>query len=135
MTNSSVLELTKDLIARPSVTPDDHGCQQLLADRLRAVGFTCETLVFGEVTNLWARRGAAAPLLVFAGHTDVVPTGPLEQWDSPPFTPTERSEEQTSELQSLMRISYAVFCLKKKKQHKQQYDITVTHEKTPRTNT
>src|SRR3546814_13373057 len=91
MTNSSVLELTKDLIARPSVTPDDHGCQQLLADRLRAVGFTCETLVFGEVTNLWARRGAAAPLLVFAGHPDVVSTGPPEQCYSPPFTPTDRA--------------------------------------------
>src|SRR3546814_20332986 len=109
MTNSSVLELTKDLIARPSVTPDDHGCQQLLADRLRAVGFTCETLVFGEVTNLWARRGAAAPLLVFAGHTDVVPTGPLEQWDSPPFTPTERDGKLYGRGAADMKSSIAAF--------------------------
>ncbi|MCC2596748.1 succinyl-diaminopimelate desuccinylase [Pusillimonas sp. MFBS29] len=90
MSDSRVLQLTKDLIARPSVTPDDQGCQQALINRLEAAGFVCETLVFGDVVNLWARRGTTAPLLVFAGHTDVVPTGPLERWDSEPFTPTER---------------------------------------------
>jgi succinyl-diaminopimelate desuccinylase len=87
---STVLKLAKNLIARPSVTPDDHGCQELLAHRLQLAGFVCERMVFGNVTNLWARRGQAAPLLVFAGHTDVVPTGPLDDWQTPPFEPTER---------------------------------------------
>ncbi len=94
---SRALQLTEQLIARPSVTPDDGGCQALLRERLEPLGFACETLVFGPpeapVTNLWAiRRGrdAAAPVLVFAGHTDVVPTGPLAQWTSDPFVPTHR---------------------------------------------
>lgn len=90
MQASAVLELTKALIARPSITPDDQGCQQALVKRLHAIGFACEQLDHGPVKNLWARRGDTGPLLVFAGHTDVVPTGPLERWDSPPFTPTER---------------------------------------------
>ncbi|MGB6055255.1 MAG: succinyl-diaminopimelate desuccinylase [Burkholderiaceae bacterium] len=87
---SATLELTERLIALPSVTPDDLGCQQLLADLLAPLGFVCETVQSGAVTNLWARRGTAQPLLVFAGHTDVVPTGPLEQWQSNPFVPTRR---------------------------------------------
>ena len=87
---SQTLDLTRDLIARRSVTPADEGCQKLMADRLVRVGFTVEPLFFGNVTNLWARRGGAAPLLCFAGHTDVVPTGPLEQWQSDPFVPTIR---------------------------------------------
>jgi len=87
---SATLELTERLIALPSVTPDDLGCQQLLAELLAPLGFSCETMQSGAVTNLWARRGSAQPLLVFAGHTDVVPTGPLEQWQSSPFTPTRR---------------------------------------------
>lgn len=90
MSSSAVLDLTRDLIARASVTPDDAGCQAELAQRLIAAGFECETLIFGDVTNLWARRGTQSPCVVFAGHTDVVPTGPLDQWDSPPFVPTER---------------------------------------------
>lgn len=77
-----------ELIRRPSVTPDDAGCQQLLAARLTASGFTSEHLRFDDVDNLWARRGAAAPLLVFAGHTDVVPPGPREQWHTDPFEPS-----------------------------------------------
>lgn len=85
---SAVLELTKELIARPSLTPDDAGCQQLIAARLAKLGFKIEHLRFGMVDNLWARYGSKAPLLVFAGHTDVVPTGPREQWHSDPFTPT-----------------------------------------------
>jgi succinyl-diaminopimelate desuccinylase len=80
--------LTAELVARPSVTPADHGCQDLLIDRLTALGFTCETLVFADVTNLWARRGTASPLFVFAGHTDVVPTGNPDHWRFPPFSPT-----------------------------------------------
>jgi succinyl-diaminopimelate desuccinylase len=91
------LRLAEALIARPSVTPDDAGCQELLKTRLQALGFECETMVRGpdtfRVTNLWAvRRGAApGPTLAFAGHTDVVPTGPLAQWTSDPFVPTHRN--------------------------------------------
>jgi len=88
--NSATLQLACDLIARPSITPDDAGCQDMLIERLQAIGFDCETMVFDDVTNLWARRGSAAPLLAFAGHTDVVPTGPLEQWHSNPFEPEIR---------------------------------------------
>lgn len=85
---SSVLELTCELIKRPSVTPEDAGCQKLLAERLEKLGFKIEHLRFGEVDNLWARRGEEKPLIVFAGHTDVVPAGALEQWQFPPFEPT-----------------------------------------------
>ena len=85
-----VLELTKELVGRRSVTPEDGGCQALIGRRLEHSGFRCEPMRFGEVDNLWARRGDRAPLLCFAGHTDVVPTGPLAQWHSDPFVPTER---------------------------------------------
>jgi succinyl-diaminopimelate desuccinylase len=84
------LELARALIARPSVTPDDGGCQALIAERLERVGFRCETLTVGGVTNLWARRGSGRPLVCLAGHTDVVPTGPRDGWQSDPFVPTER---------------------------------------------
>tara|TARA_R110001599_G_scaffold159052_1_gene346077 strand:- start:101238 stop:102365 length:1128 start_codon:yes stop_codon:yes gene_type:complete len=87
---SKTLALTEELIALSSVTPQDKGCQQRLIELLSPLGFNCETIASGEVTNLWARKGTAQPLLVFAGHTDVVPTGPLEQWTSHPFTPTHR---------------------------------------------
>lgn len=89
--SNDTLKLTRQLIALRSVTPDDAGCQPLLAQRLEQAGFQIEHLRFGEVDNLWARRGNTAPLLCFAGHTDVVPTGPLEQWSSDPFTPTIRN--------------------------------------------
>ncbi len=81
------LQLTCDLIERYSVTPEDAGCQQLIADRLEAIGFHIEHLRFGEVDNLWAIRGTEGPILCFAGHTDVVPTGPENQWQHPPFEP------------------------------------------------
>jgi succinyl-diaminopimelate desuccinylase len=87
---SATLELAKDLISRPSVTPADAGCQELMIARLEAIGFHAQRLAFGEVSNFWAKRGDAAPLLVFAGHTDVVPTGPLDLWDSDPFIPKIR---------------------------------------------
>ena len=85
-----VLGLTEALVRRPSVTPEDAGCQALLMDALAPLGFVAEPMPFGEVSNLWARRGTAAPLVVFAGHTDVVPTGPEAAWSSPPFEPAVR---------------------------------------------
>ncbi len=84
------LDLAAELIRRPSVTPEDGGCQDLLAQRLAASGFRLEHLPFGEVRNLWARRGTDRPLFCFAGHTDVVPPGPRDHWDSDPFTPAVR---------------------------------------------
>ena len=87
---SAVVDLTKKLVALKSLTPEDAGCQQLLASRLGRIGFKTESLRFGPVDNLWARLGDAAPLLVFAGHTDVVPTGPQDQWKSDPFQPVVR---------------------------------------------
>jgi succinyl-diaminopimelate desuccinylase len=81
------IELLRQLVRRPSVTPDDAGCQQILADRLAPLGFACETMQFGDVTNLWARRGGSGPVLCFAGHTDVVPPGPDEDWLTDPFEP------------------------------------------------
>ncbi len=84
---SPTLELAMDLIARPSVTPDDAGCQALLIARLEKLGFNIEQLPFGDVSNLWARRGNAGPLFCFAGHTDVVPSGPEDKWQYPPFEP------------------------------------------------
>ncbi len=87
---SQTVELTQDLIARRSVTPADEGCQALMGRRLAAAGFTVEPLPYGNVENLWARRGHGGPVFCFAGHTDVVPTGPLEEWTSDPFTPTVR---------------------------------------------
>ena len=87
---SATLALACELIARDSTTPDDAGCQQLMGQRLAACGFSLEPMRFGEVDNLWARRGDAGPVLCFAGHTDVVPTGPLSQWDSAPFAPVVR---------------------------------------------
>ena len=90
MTDSATLALTKDLISRPSVTPVDAGCQEVMIARLEAIGFVVERMRFGEVDNFWARRGDQHPVLAFAGHTDVVPSGPEANWDTPPFEPTEK---------------------------------------------
>jgi succinyl-diaminopimelate desuccinylase len=87
---SQTIEFTRDLITRRSVTPSDEGCQRLMSERLAAAGFRVEPLPFGNVENLWARRGTGDPIFCFAGHTDVVPTGPLEEWHSDPFVPTIR---------------------------------------------
>lgn len=89
--SNAVLELTGELVRRPSVTPDDAGCQQLLAERLQDAGFSIEHMRFGEVDNLWAWHGSDAPVLVYLGHTDVVPAGPAGEWTSPPFEPTQRN--------------------------------------------
>ena len=85
---SKTLELAKDLIARRSNTPEDAGCQEVMIKRLEPLGFKVERMRFGDVDNFYARRGNSGPLLVFAGHTDVVPTGPVEKWHTPPFEPT-----------------------------------------------
>lgn len=87
---SSTLQLATELIRRRSTTPEDDGCQTLIGEQLKTCGFVLEEMNFGAVRNLWARRGKQAPLLVFAGHTDVVPTGPLEAWKNDPFTPEVR---------------------------------------------
>ena len=107
MTNT--LQLTQDLIARRSSTPDDAGCQALLQARLAPLGFHFETIVSNGVTNLWARRGDSAPLICFAGHTDVVPTGPLEQWHSDPYTPTIRDGLLYGRGAADMKASLAAF--------------------------
>ena len=103
------LELTRSLIARPSVTPEDAGCLDLIASRLAPLGFVCERINGGGVSNLWARRGTARPLVVFAGHTDVVPTGPLEAWTSHPFEPTERDGMLFGRGAADMKASLAAF--------------------------
>lgn len=82
---SPTIQLAQQLIRQPSVTPDDKDCQRILIERLHKMGFISETMQFEDVTNLWSRRKQNKPLVVFAGHTDVVPTGPLEQWRIPPF--------------------------------------------------
>jgi succinyl-diaminopimelate desuccinylase len=89
-TMSETLALTQDLIARNSVTPADAGCQRVMCERLAALGFTIEPMKYGNVENFWAKRGQQGPVFCFAGHTDVVPTGPLEEWRSDPFVPTIR---------------------------------------------
>jgi succinyl-diaminopimelate desuccinylase len=106
---AGTLELAQALIARRSVTPEDGGCQGLIAGRLAAAGFRCEPMRFGEVDNLWARRGTAAPLLCFAGHTDVVPTGPLSEWHSDPFVPTIRDGKLYGRGAADMKSSIAAF--------------------------
>ena len=103
------LELAQELIRRRSVTPEDGGCQAFIASRLAAIGFSCEPMNFGAVSNLWARRGAGRPLLCFAGHTDVVPTGPLSEWHSDPFVPTIRDGKLYGRGAADMKSSIAAF--------------------------
>jgi succinyl-diaminopimelate desuccinylase len=106
---SSTLDLTQQLIARRSVTPDDAGCQALIAERLTALGFKAETIARNDTTNLWLRRGTARPAFVFAGHTDVVPPGPREQWNSDPFEPTLRDGVLYGRGAADMKASLAAF--------------------------
>ena len=91
-TDEPALSLLIDLVRLRSVTPDDAGCQELIADRLRSIGFECEFMQFGDVTNLWARRGKSSPVFCFAGHTDVVPPGDENDWQSDPFEPVIRGD-------------------------------------------
>jgi succinyl-diaminopimelate desuccinylase len=105
------LELTKQLVARRSVTPEDAGCLDLLTGALEPLGFKCERMSLNGVDNLWARRGTGAPLVCFAGHTDVVPTGPLGEWVSDPFTPTIRDGVLYGRGASDMKTSLAAFAV------------------------
>lgn len=109
MPELSALELAKELIGRNSVTPQDCGCQQVLAERLKPLGFRCEPMRFGDVDNLWARRGGTHPVVCFAGHTDVVPTGPLSEWHSDPFVPTIRDGKLFGRGAADMKSSIAAF--------------------------
>jgi succinyl-diaminopimelate desuccinylase len=106
---NATLDLTQQLIRRRSVTPEDDGCQALVAERLAPLGFRAETIASGGVTNLWLRRGEASPVLAFAGHTDVVPAGPLGEWRSDPFTPTVRDGLLYGRGASDMKSSVAAF--------------------------
>ena len=107
--SSATLELVQQLIRLRSVTPDDAGCQDLIAQRLKPLGFALESVRCGEVTNLWARRGQAKPVVCFAGHTDVVPTGPLEKWLSDPFEPSLREGKLYGRGAADMKSSIAAF--------------------------
>jgi succinyl-diaminopimelate desuccinylase len=134
MPDHGALELAKELIARRSVTPQDAGCQELLITRLAKAGFRCETMQFGEVTNLWARRGEASPVVCFAGHTDVVPTGPLSEWHSDPFVPTIRDGKLYGRGAADMKSSIAAFVVaaeafvKEKPQHSGSITLLITSD-------
>ena len=106
---SETLQLAKDLIARRSLTPDDAGCQDILVERLEKLGFSIERMRFADVDNLWARRGTTGPVVVFAGHTDVVPSGPQEAWLSPPFEPAVRDGTLYGRGAADMKTSVAAF--------------------------
>ena len=106
---NATLKLARELIARRSLTPDDAGCQEILIERLEKLGFHIERMRFGNVDNFWARRGIHSPVVVFAGHTDVVPSGPVESWFSPPFEPTIRDEMLYGRGAADMKTSIAAF--------------------------
>lgn len=111
MKPSRTLLLTEELIALDSITPHDKGCQQRLIELLAPLGFRCETIESNGVTNLWARKGTEAPLFVFAGHTDVVPAGPLHHWESAPFVPTQREGKLYGRGASDMKTSIAAMVI------------------------
>ncbi|HQZ44614.1 MAG TPA: succinyl-diaminopimelate desuccinylase [Usitatibacteraceae bacterium] len=107
--STETLDLARALLARPSVTPADEGCQQLIVDRLAPLGFVAEAFRCGEVSNVWLRRGTGAPLVVFAGHTDVVPPGPLGEWHTDPFVPTVKDGRLHARGAADMKTSIAAF--------------------------
>ncbi|MBA3695391.1 MAG: succinyl-diaminopimelate desuccinylase [Methylotenera sp.] len=107
--SSKTLELAMDLLSRRSNTPEDAGCQELMISRLEPLGFKIERMRFGDVDNFYARRGPSGPLLVFAGHTDVVPTGPLDKWLTPPFEPTIKDDMLYARGAADMKTSLAAF--------------------------
>lgn len=109
MSELQSLALAKELIAEASITPNDKNCQTILARRLEALGFTVEAMNFGETKNFWARKGTSGPVLCFAGHTDVVPPGPLEKWTTSPFEPTEREGKLYGRGAADMKTSIACF--------------------------
>jgi len=132
--SDKTLELAKQLIERPSQTPRDEGCQELMIKRLEPLGFKAERLRFGDVDNLWATRGAAKPLVVFAGHTDVVPSGPREAWKSDPFKPEVRDGHLYGRGAADMKSSLAAFItaiedfLARHPQHKGSIGLLITSD-------
>jgi succinyl-diaminopimelate desuccinylase len=128
------LELAKQLIERPSQTPRDEGCQDILIGRLEPLGFKTQKLPFGDVENLWATRGSAKPLLVFAGHTDVVPSGPRDAWKSDPYKPEVRNGHLFGRGAADMKSSLAAFVtaiedfLKKYPDHKGSIGLLITSD-------
>jgi len=120
---SATLDLAKQLIQNRSVTPVDGGCQSIIAERLSKLGFVIESLPFADVSNLWAAIGEDGPLLVFAGHTDVVPPGPLEEWTSSPFTPTERDGYLYGRGAADMKGSLAAMIVATERQFAQSADL------------
>src|SRR3712207_6029568 len=107
--NTDTFELARELISRRSVTPENAGCLELVSGHLEPLGFTCERIDSNGVSNLWARRGERSPLVCLAGHVDVVPTGPAEQWASDPFVPTVRDGTLYGRGASDMKTSIAAF--------------------------
>src|ERR671910_2454983 len=128
------LDLAKELIGRRSITPEDGGCQEIIAKRLSAAGFNCEPMNSGAVTNLWARRGRQSPVVCFAGHTDVVPTGPLSEWHSDPFVPTIRDGKLYGRGAADMKSSIAAFVVaaemfvKERPQHSGSIALLITSD-------
>ena len=131
---NKTLNLTKELISKKSITPLDEGCQDLLINRLELLGFKIEKMPYGNVRNFYARKGHEAPLLVFAGHTDVVPTGPEVEWSSPPFEPTIKNDRLYGRGAADMKASLAAFIisieefLAKNKDHKGSIGLLITSD-------
>ena len=131
---NKTLNLTKELISKKSITPLDEGCQDLLISHLELLGFTIEKMAYGNVSNFYARKGHEAPLLVFAGHTDVVPTGPETKWSSPPFEPTIKNDRLYGRGAADMKASLAAFIvsieefLAENKDHKGSIGLLITSD-------
>jgi succinyl-diaminopimelate desuccinylase len=131
---SKTLDLTKELISKKSITPLDEGCQELLISHLELLGFKIEKMPYGKVKNFYAKKGHEAPLLVFAGHTDVVPTGPEAEWSSPPFEPTVKNDKLYGRGAADMKASLAAFLvsieefLDENKNHKGSIGLLITSD-------